>query len=56
MEEPTHVQSWELLKDQKDCNIYSILLYFSQKQLPRETKTRLVITKCAGYIFWQSFL
>ena len=26
-------------------------LYFSQKQLPREMQPRLVIIKCAGYIF-----
>ena len=26
-------------------------LYFSQKQLPRKTKPRLVIIGCAGYIF-----
>ena len=28
-------------------------IHFSQKQLPRKTKTRLVIIECAGYIFWQ---
>ena len=33
-----------------------IILYFSQKQLPRKLKTRLVIIECAGYIFWQLFL
>ena len=26
-------------------------VYFSQKQLPRKMKQRLVITMCAGYIF-----
>ena len=31
------------------------ILYFSQKQLPRKMKSRLVIRKCAGYIFWQLF-
>ena len=37
---------------------YSViaLLYFSQKQLPRKMKARLVIIQCAGYIFWQLFL
>ena len=30
-------------------------LYFSQKQLPRRMKTRLVIIMCAGYNFWQLF-
>ena len=33
--------------------IYNI--YLSQKQLPRKTKSRLVITEYAGYIFWQLF-
>ena len=33
-----------------------ILLYFSQKQLPRKMKSRLLIIKCAGYISWQLFL
>ena len=33
-----------------------ILLHFSQKQLPREMESRLVIIMCAGYIFWQLFL
>ena len=32
------------------------ILYFSQNQLPRKMESRLVITKCAGYIFWQLFL
>ena len=31
-------------------------LLFSQKQLPHKMKTRLVIIKCAGGIFWQLFL
>ena len=31
-------------------------LHFSQKQLPRKMKLRLVIIVCAGYIFWQLFL
>ena len=31
-------------------------VYFSQKQLPRKMKLRLVIIDCAGYIFWQLFL
>ena len=30
--------------------------YFSQKQLPFEMKSRLVIIECTGYIFWQLFL
>ena len=34
----------------------SQLLYISQKQLPCKMKTCLVITMCAGYIFWQLFL
>ena len=29
------------------------MLYFSQKQLPCKMKSRLVIIKCADYIFWQ---
>ena len=29
---------------------------FSQKQLPRKMKSRLVILECAGYILWQLFL
>ena len=33
-----------------------LLLYISQKQLPRKMKSRLVIIECAGYIFWQLFL
>ena len=33
-----------------------IELYFSQKQLPRKMKSRLVIIMCAGYIFRQLFL
>ena len=32
------------------------VLHFSQKQLSRIMKSRLVITNCAGYIFWQLFL
>ena len=38
--------------------IYSsqAMIYFSQKQLPRKMKSRLVIIMCAGYIFWQLFL
>ena len=32
--------------------IASLILYFSQKQLPREIEPRLVIIVCAGYIFW----
>ena len=36
-------------------NIYRYI-YFSQKQLPREMESRLVIIVCAGYIFWQLFL
>ena len=32
------------------------ILYFSQKQMPREIESRLVIIVCAGYIFWQLFL
>ena len=31
-------------------------LYSSQKQLPRKMEPGLVITECAGYIFWQLFL
>ena len=31
----------------------SSIVYFSQKQLPREMEPRLVIIVCAGYIFWQ---
>ena len=31
------------------------IIYFSQKQLPRELKLRLVITEYTGYIFWQLF-
>ena len=31
----------------------NIYLNFSQRQLPRKLKTRLVIIECAGYIFWQ---
>ena len=38
------------------CFLSIFLLYFSQKQLPRKMKSRLVITKCAGYIFWQLIL
>ena len=30
-------------------------IYFSQKQLPRKMKSRLVIIDCAGYNFWQLF-
>ena len=33
-----------------------LILYFTQKQLPRKMKSRLVIMKGAGYIFWQLFL
>ena len=33
-----------------------LLIYFSQKQLLRKMESRLVITMCAGYIFWQLFL
>ena len=35
-----------------------VILYISQKQLPREMKSRLVITftECVGYILWQLFL
>ena len=36
----------------------TLLIYCSQKQLPRKIrkiKSRLVIIKCAGYIFWQFF-
>ena len=33
-----------------------IILFFSQKQLPRKMKSRLVIIECADYIFWQLFL
>ena len=36
--------------------IYSFYIHFSQKQLPREVKSRLVIMECTGYIFWQLFL
>ena len=32
-----------------------VVVHFSQKQLPRKTKTRLVILECAGYIIWQLF-
>ena len=32
-----------------------IQFYFSQKQLPRKMKSRLVITKYTGYILWQMF-
>ena len=32
------------------------ILYFSQKQLPRKRKPRLVIIDCAGYVFSQLFL
>ena len=31
-------------------------IYFSQKQLPREMMSRLVITECAGDVFWRLFL
>ena len=31
-------------------------IYLSQKQLPREMESRLIIIVCAGYIFWQLFL
>ena len=41
-----HVRCRRIVRDQ---------LYFSQKQLPRKMKSRLVITECAGYIFWQLF-
>ena len=37
-----------------ECSVR--ILYFSQKQLPREMESRLVIIECAGYIFWQLFL
>ena len=30
--------------------------HFSQKQLPRKVKLRLVIIECAGNIFQQSFI
>ena len=33
-----------------------LYIYFSQKQLPRKTKPRLVVINCAGYVFWQLFL
>ena len=36
--------------------IVLLKLYASQKQLPREMKSRLPTRKCAGYIFWQLFL
>ena len=32
------------------------ILYSSQKQLPREMESHLVIIVGAGYIFWQLFL
>ena len=32
------------------------ILYFSQKQMPREMDSRLVIVVCAGHTFWQLFL
>ena len=32
------------------------VVFFSQKQLPRKMKSRLVIIVCAGYTFWQLFL
>ena len=35
--------------------LIQIILYFSQKELPCKITTRLVITQCAGYIFWQFF-
>ena len=31
-------------------------IYFSQKRLRRKMKSRLVITKCEGNIFWQLLL
>ena len=30
-----------------------VILYISQKQLPRKMKMRLLIIECAGYILWQ---
>ena len=46
--------------DNVPCSITSMdffdrLLYCSQKQLPSKMKSRLVIIRCAGYIFWQLF-
>ena len=48
------------------CTLYSMYIvqyvhctyihvYFSQKQLPREMKSHLAITECAGYIFGSCF-
>ena len=37
-------------------SVNQVHLYFSQKQLPRKMKSRLVIIACAGYILWQLFL
>ena len=34
---------------------FASVYIFSQKQLPRKMKSRLVIIECAGYIFWQWF-
>ena len=45
-----------LLKIQHGGTFGVIILYSSQKQLPRKMKSRLVIIECAGYIFGQSFL
>ena len=44
---PLFISSHYLFHDPSGTNI----LYFSQKQLPREMKSRLVIIKCAGYVF-----
>ena len=37
-----------------DTNI--MILHFSQKQLPREMESRLIIIECAGYIFCRLFM
>ena len=51
---------WTILRTAKgvtdNSGCYAFYLYFSQKQLPREMESRLVIVVCAGYTFWQLFL
>ena len=39
-----------------DRLIQPIIIYLSQKQMPRIMKSRLVIIECADNIFWQLFL
>ena len=47
---------WIVIYYIQDVTIIIGLLYFSQKQLPRKMKLRLVILVYAGNIFWQLFV